>query len=68
MGGSSLKPIFDFDKLDNIQKYVLLQNAKGLLKYLNDEYDEFPYDVYFSGTDALTKSMAFVDSVIHGEI
>ena len=63
-----MKPIFDFDKLDNIQKFVLLQNAKGLLKYLNDEYDEFPYDVYFSGTDALTKSLAFVDSVMHGEI
>ena len=63
-----MKRITDFDKLDNIQKYMLLQNAKELLAYLNDSYDVFPYDAYFNGSESLKSAMAFVDSVIHGEI
>ena len=31
-----MRRIADFDKLDNVQKYMVLQNAKELLAYLND--------------------------------
>lgn len=54
------------DKLDNVQKYMVLQTAKELLKHLNDEYDSFPYEVYYDGSEALAKAMAYVDDeLIH---
>lgn len=64
----SIKRITDFDKLDNFQKYMILQNAKELLAYLNDSHEAFPYDLYMTGSETLLKAMGFVDSVIHGEI
>lgn len=63
-----MRRIVDFDKLDNVQKYMVLQNAKELLAYLNDSYEAFPYDAYSDGSEALKSAMAFVDSVIHREI
>lgn len=54
------------DKLDNVQKYAVLQAAKELLKHLNDEYDDFPYEAYFEGSEALAKAMTYVDDeLIH---
>ena len=55
-----IKVIYDFDTIDNVQKYTILQNAKELLAYLNGE-DEFPYEAYFEGSTALQKAMAYVD-------
>lgn len=59
-----MKAIHDFDKLDNIQKYTLLQNANELIKHLFVAYDSFPFEAYASGTQALKKSMEFIESVI----
>lgn len=59
--------IRDMDELDNVQKLMVLQNAKDLLKYLHEAEENFPYDVYFEGTEKLKKAMAFVDDeLIHG--
>lgn len=56
----------DWKRTDNVQKYMILQNAKELLKLLNEEYEDFPYDSYFSGSEALSKAMAYVDDkMIH---
>jgi hypothetical protein len=55
-----IKAIHDFDEIDNVQKYMILQNAKELLAYLNGE-PGFPYDAYFDGSTALQKAMAYVD-------
>lgn len=63
-----MKRIADFDKLDNFQKYLVLQNAKELLAHLNDSGCNFPYDAYFQGSKALQDAMAYVDSLIHHEI
>ena len=63
-----MERIADFDQLDEIQKYMVLQNAKELLAYLNDTYKDFPYESYINGSESLRDAMAFVDSVIHGEI
>ena len=60
--------ISDFDRLDNVQKYHILQNAKELLAYLNDIHESFPYDAYTAGTESLRDAMTFVDSLIHAEI
>lgn len=63
-----IKPVHDFDTLDNVERYTILQNAKELLAYLNDTGTKFPYDTYFQGTKALQDAMAYVDSLIHFEI
>lgn len=55
-----IKAIHDFDDLDNVQKYMILQNAKELLAHLRGE-EGFPYEAYFSGSTALQKAMAYVD-------
>ena len=56
----------DWKRTDNVQKYMILQNAKELLKLLNEEYEDFPYEAYFEGSEALGKAMAFVDDeLIH---
>lgn len=65
---NTVEPVFDFDNTDNVQRYTILQNAKELLAYLNDSYESFPFDSYSTGVDALRSAMAFVDSLIHGEI
>lgn len=56
--------MINFDAMDNVQKYNILQNAKALLAYLNEE-EAFPYDSYFEGSTALQKAMAYVDYLIH---
>lgn len=56
----------NFDAMDNVQKYNILQNAKALLAYLNEE-EGFPYSAYFEGSTALQKAMAYVDDLIHPE-
>lgn len=56
--------IVDFKKTDNVQKYMVLQNAKELLRFLQEQYDDFPYDAYFSGSEAISKAMAYVDDIL----
>jgi len=63
-----LRRIENFERLDSVQKYMLLQNARDLVVHLNDAYDDFPYDVYFSATEAIQKAMMYVDDIlIHHE-
>lgn len=58
--------IHDMDELDNVQKYMILQNAKNLLKFLYESEKNFPYDVYFEGSEKLRKAMSFIDDeLIH---
>lgn len=38
-----IRRIEDFDQTDVIQQLLILQNAKELLAYLNDEHEGFPY-------------------------
>ena len=63
-----IKIVRDFDDLDSIQMYTILQNANELLKYLYESEGNFPGDIYQSGTAAMKKAMAYVDDVfIHPE-
>lgn len=63
-----MKRIADFEKLDSVQKYMLLQNARDLVVYLHEEYDDFPNDAYFEATEAIRKVMTYVDDIlIHHE-
>lgn len=58
--------IRNMDELDNVQKYMVLQNAKDLLKYLHETEEDFPHEVYFEGSEKLKKAMSFVDDeLIH---
>lgn len=60
--------IDNFEKLDSVQKYMLLQNARDLVVYLHEEHDDFPYDAYFEATEAIRKVMTYVDDIlIHHE-
>lgn len=64
----SIRRIEDFDKIDNVQKLLILQNAKELSAYLWDEED-LPYEVYFQGSEMLRKAMGYVDDqLIHGGV
>lgn len=64
-----IQRIENFEILDNAQMYCILQNAKDLLTFLHDEYDEFPYAAYFDGTEKIREAMAFVDDeLIHQEV
>lgn len=66
---AQIQRIEDFETLDNAQIYLILQNAKDLLTFLHDEYDEFPYAAYFDGTEKTREAMAFVDNeLIHQEV
>lgn len=66
---AQIQRIEDFETLDNAQIYLILQNAKDLLTFLHDEYDEFPYAAYFDGTEKIREAMAFVDNeLIHQEV
>jgi hypothetical protein len=59
--------IKDFDETDSIQKLMILHNASELLKYLKQEYENFPDDVLEQGVEALRKADYFVDDeIIHG--
>ena len=61
-----MSKIVDFKRTDNVQKYMILQSAKELLRFLQEEHEDFPYDVYFSGSEALGKAMTYVDDeLIH---
>lgn len=58
--------IKDFDETDSIQKLIILHNASELLKYLKQEYENFPDDVLEQGVEALRKADNFVDDeIIH---
>lgn len=64
-----IQRIKNFEKLDNTQIYLILQNAKDLLTFLHDEYDEFPYSAYFDGTEKIREAMTFIDdNLIHQEV
>lgn len=66
---AQIQRIKDFEKLDNTQIYLTLQNAKDLLTFLHDEYDEFPYSAYFDGTEKIREAMTFIDdNLIHQEV
>lgn len=64
-----IRAIKDFDQTDVFQQLLILQNAKELLAYLNDEHEGFPYAAYMDGSKALLDAMNFIDDeVIHGGI
>lgn len=66
--GYSIRRIEDFDRVDNVQRLLILQNAKELLAYLWDETN-LPYEVYFQGSEVLRKAMNYVDDqLIHGGV
>lgn len=60
-----MRRIKDFDKeLDYVQMYLLLQNARDLVKHLHEAHEDFPYDAYFTGTEALLQAMNYVDDAL----
>lgn len=66
MSSIDIRAIHDFDELDYVQMYTILQNAKELLRYLHD-LEDFPYNAYMEGSTALQAAMAHVDDLIHPE-
>jgi len=60
--------ICDFDNMDLCVMEQKILEVKEMLAYLNDNYEDFPYNVYFDGSTLLKTAAAFVDDVlIHGE-
>ena len=56
--------ICDFDNMDlSVMEQKILE-VKEMLAYLNDNYDDFPYNIYFQGSSVLQTAAAFVDDVI----
>lgn len=58
------KPAINVEDLDARQHYAILQNAKDLLRYLNDTYQDFPCVTYLDGSTSLQQAMQFVDEQI----
>ncbi len=61
MSSIDIRAIHDFDELDYVQMYTILQNAKELLRYLHD-LEDFSYDAYYDGSSALQTAMAYIDN------
>jgi hypothetical protein len=63
-----IEPITDFEKTDALQQYYILQNAKELLRYLNEVYEGFPCVDYLDGSTTLQHAMQFIDNqILHQE-
>lgn len=52
---------YDFEELTAEDKADALLKAKEILRNLHDERAAFPYEIYWSGTAALSAAAAWID-------
>lgn len=55
----------DPENLDLVEQEQLFLKTKELLRIKHDSNPDFPYDVYFEGSEMLRKAANFIDSEIH---
>lgn len=56
----------NIEELDLVEQEQLLLKAKELLRELNDTYPNFPYKVYYDGSELLRQAAGWVDDeLIH---
>ena len=58
----------DLESLDLVEQEQLFLKAKELLRIKHDIDPDFPYDVYYNGSELLRKAANYVDSEIHQEL